>query len=983
MDTKIQMNTINAKVLEIIQEANFFKIQLFEGVKLPSEQSMGLDFTFIAQKVCGEGEWENSVFTGYNRVYNFLKSTDAQSVFLIIYPDFLKRWKSFPKDKLRKVKVKFCFIRKNGGSYIKSHLVEDIPQVLKMNIEESVEDIDLRIIIDTMHQAVTLLKKTIDSAKMDNIFLNELFAEENVDENISITSAAYLLLNQLIFYRIITSSEKYRSKLDTIEPYHIDQSRDLDEIYFAKLNTVTQDYNVIYNTQLSSFVKDVEIIRQIISFVNSLAPERIKGDFLGKVFHQLIPKKIRKKVASYYTLEESAYLLAKLTITNSEQFVCDPSCGSGTLLCAAYQRKKELLEQSRKFVKSDHNEYVTNQLFGADIMPFAAHLAVIHLALQDINNFTNTAQITVMDSNTLKVGRELSMHPDVFLINPPFTKKQRLAIQPISASNLAYRDKIKEYYSNYFSKNILTNKSPFYAYFICLSDRLLGTNSEVQKSIGAVLPAIILRNRNEKLLRQFLLANYWIRFIIVREDKCNFSEDTSLREILLVLTKRTNLKEKEDRAVQYVFIHDFNNFKRITDTLDSRSAQLAIPSHEVFKLNDLHFSILNIPQEELTSQNLFYPISIFSFNYDFLHIWLKIREKKPFRIIKNIENIQIKTKNAPEPSKSNLSFRDTSILLEKYKKDNKDMILVEKRNAKEQDHFEIMGNSPSKIPIKVPKTHVKLGLRYISQKNKMDISNLEEYIICKNVENLNFRNADWTVWNTYLNDRSAHIAFVDRMDYTTPGYRLLAFYSENERVIARTTGALKGISKNYAKLITLWFNSSFGFLEWLIWRSPQRFGYCQHHRFTIEELAVPDETILGSSEIDKMMDELKDIEFPSLLEQYVRLLPSNKKGEFTGILDYYQLQDVCAANFEPRVFLDKFIFETLIDNLKKNELLGLMGILVDDFAVSEDIDLINLRNLMKEEEMMSNLISNLHYRIAKTILLSKSAMDNKRSDKFN
>ncbi len=743
MDTEIHENTINAMVSEIIQESNLVNVRFWNGVKLGLKQGEELDFKIPGSKICGEGEWKQSLFKSFDRVYEFLRDPETQSAFLIIYPESLKKSKKVSKVELKNLTVTFCFIRNKGGCYIKSHKIRDLSEILKRNIEEDVEEIELKIVIDTLRLAVTLLTQTFDSAKIDSIFLNNLFAEKIVEEDISITSAAYFLLNQLIFYRILASSEKFTDELNIIEPFHIKKPTDIDDNYFSKIEAVTHDYSSIYSTKLSYLVKDIAILRHILSFINIITPEHITGDFMGKVFHRLIPKQLRKKVASYYTLEESAHLLAKISISRHNQLVCDPSCGSGTLLCAAYLRKKEVIEQSRPFRKSDHAEFVTNQLFGAEIMPFAAHLALIHLILQDINNSTNPAQIKVLDSTTLEVGHEISSHPDVILMNPPFTKKQRLTIQSENVIDLTYKDKLKILFANYFSNNILTHKSPFYAYFLCLGDRLLGENSNTEKSMGAVLPAIILRNNNEKALREFLLSNYWIRKIIVREDKCNFSEDTSLREIILVLNKRPILNGREERVVQYVFLHDFTKYKQIAITLESSLVQLLEFTHEIYTLNEGDFSILNIPQNELTSQNLFYPISIFSFNYDFLHIWMKIREKTPFTSIKNLENVKIKTKNAPEPSNSNISFRNTAILKNKYKKDSKDMILVGENTLEDEDAIEFIDNSAVKCRIRIPKTHVKLGLRYISQKNKMDISDLEEYIICKNVKNLDFKDVNW------------------------------------------------------------------------------------------------------------------------------------------------------------------------------------------------------------------------------------------------
>lgn len=1036
METRVHENTINDKVADIIKESKLFEVQLYEGVQLPSGERRELDFRIMKHEICGEGEWESSSFVGYDQANSFLKVPGAKGAFLIIYPESLKTWKEIDIERLKDVKVKFCYLRKDGGNYIQFHKIKDIPKILKKNIDESVQQIDIRIIIDTIRQAVNLLQSKINSTKMDNIFVNNLFAEDKVDSNIAVTSAAYFLLNQLIFYRIIASSAKYGSKLEFIEPNNITKPDDLDDKYFEKLKEITLNYNAIYNTSLSYLINDTNSLKLIISYVNAIAPEKITGDFLGKVFHQLIPKKIRKKVASYYTLEGSAYILADLLISKYNQKVCDPSCGSGTLLCSAYQVKKKLISGLRPFSKEDHNNFISNELLGADIMPFAAHLSVINLALQDINNFTDDVQIAVMDSNKLKVGFEISSLPDsiqktladfgvkvskstsekvskepkkikkskvigidgiskktvikiepqdVIIMNPPFTKKQRLAItkkdkktKKSKSTKKSYKDELKQLYSNYYKKGYLNGKSPYFAYFLCLADKLLGVRKDKKdQSIGAVLPAVILRNDNEKNLRDYILKNYWIKYIIFREDACNFSEDTSQREILLVLNRRKKLVGKEKRETSFVFIHKMNdeNYSEISNILKKSVEQMDIAPHEVFKMDDWDFSILKISQNELNSDNLFYYSSIFSFNYDYVKVWSNIRTKKPFNIISTYEEIEIKSKNAPEPSNCNLSFKNTSFLLKEYKKDKNDMILIDEEN----DDLNIKDNTPARNELKIPKDRCRLVLRYISQKFKMDISKLKEYIIYNDVEQFDFENANWDIWQKYLDDRTANLVIIDRMDYTTPGYHLLAFYSGNDRIIARTTAAITGISKKHSKLITLWFNSSFGFLEWLIYRTPQRFGYCQHHKFSMEKLVILDEKINNLEKLDEIFDSLKDVEFPSLFEQYLLLQTDENLHKFDEILNHYGLLDNLEKEFSGREQLDKYILEIMVKNMTKKDLVIYFKVLHEKIEINESDSLETVRNFILSEENAQKILENLYYRIFKMILASKVAMDEKFS----
>jgi hypothetical protein len=49
----------------------------------------------------------------------------------------------------------------------------------------------------------------------------------------------------------------------------------------------------------------------------SLSPEKVDHDVLGQVFHKLIPQKLRRRVAMFYTNPEAAEMLARLAIEDA------------------------------------------------------------------------------------------------------------------------------------------------------------------------------------------------------------------------------------------------------------------------------------------------------------------------------------------------------------------------------------------------------------------------------------------------------------------------------------------------------------------------------------------------------------------------------------------------------------------------------------------------------------------------------------------
>ena len=194
--------------------------------------------------------------------------------------------------------------------------------------------------------------------------------------------------------------------------------------------------------------------------------------------------------------------------------ILDPACGSGTLLVAAYKRKQTLYTKLYGYKDLDkiHKQFVEHDITGIDIMPFAAHLSAINLAMQNVEQATDTVRIATQDSldmakfiaaprfkrdgleilpyaraiqltlneafgklpgvtakGTLSAegrGKKFRIEPvDVVIMNPPFSDREKMPKD--------MREKLKK---NEILGNICGHQINLWGYFLALAYYLLKEN---------------------------------------------------------------------------------------------------------------------------------------------------------------------------------------------------------------------------------------------------------------------------------------------------------------------------------------------------------------------------------------------------------------------------------------------------------------------------------------------------------------------------
>lgn len=170
-------------------------------------------------------------------------------------------------------------------------------------------------------------------------------------------------------------------------------------------------------------------------------------------------------------------------------------------------------------------------------------------------------------------------------------------------------------------------------------------------------------------------------------------------------------------------------------------------------------------------------------------------------------------------------------------------------------------------------------------------------------------------WSERVRSRMGHISLVRRVDLTAPGTHHLAYYSDEKRLYPDMMWVLPEANKEEAKLLTAWFDSTFGWLQSIFDRIETRGGWIEWHGYIVDKYRVP---ILSSfaaegdkrKELISTFDAMKDIDSPTLVRQ---LALNAEEERFTdrqlNAMDeaFENISDDLGEGFEARRKLDKGI----------------------------------------------------------------------------
>ena len=206
--------------------------------------------------------------------------------------------------------------------------------------------------------------------------------------------AMTIIANALTFYIAITGEydvppiEQLQAEAETSYSSGLLRAwrRVLDEINYWPIFKVASDLLIRIRTATA---------RQVLAGLTDAA-ERLahigattRHDLSGRMFQNLIAD--RKFLATFYTLPTSAALLAELAVarldadwndlsTYPDRTIADLSCGTGTLLSAAYHAVLTRYRHAGGDDERIHRQMIERAIVAADIMPAAAHLCASQLS---------------------------------------------------------------------------------------------------------------------------------------------------------------------------------------------------------------------------------------------------------------------------------------------------------------------------------------------------------------------------------------------------------------------------------------------------------------------------------------------------------------------------------------------------------------------------------------------------------------------------
>ena len=285
---------------------------------------------------------------------------------------------------------------------------------------------------------------------------------------------------------------------------------------YPQANDLGKFLNMIFN-----FLNDESVLDSILLIDFPELRESLMNDTLGILLQKLLTSNVRKRLAANYTTKNSAKILIEILGKGKYTSIIDPFCGSGRLI-SAYLDSLDLGSQ-----------YPRIRIH--DLMPSAVLVAYCRLilVLSENNQDLSLLHVTIGDAFTTFFSKdsseELGNH-DLVLMNPPFTRTHR--ISRIQKESLL---EIEQYYGKYLSGQV-----GLHIYAIFLADLLMRENG----LLGAILPAATILSQYSRGVHDFFLNKYQLKTIASSEDEKAYSEDSNLREIMLIAKKKSIKLEK-------------------------------------------------------------------------------------------------------------------------------------------------------------------------------------------------------------------------------------------------------------------------------------------------------------------------------------------------------------------------------------------------------------------------------------------------------
>ena len=292
----------------------------------------------------------------------------------------------------------------------------------------------------------------------------------------------------------------------------------IEEANIAKLRDVFQDISFNSN-KLGDDKQKNEILRHVLEDFSkpelNLRPSCIGTlDVIGNAYEFLIKNFAAtsgKKAGEFYTPPEVSDLIAELLQPQEGDEICDPACGSGSLLMKCGRKIRERFDGSKKYA-----------LYGQEAIGSTWALAKMNMFLHGEDNHRIEWGDTLRNPKLLNVDESL-MHFDIVTANPPFSLEQW-------GHDEAENDK-----RGRFRRGIPPRTKGDYAFILHMIETLKpGTGR-----MGVVVPhGVLFRGAAEGKIRRRLIEENLLDTVIGLPEKLFYG--TGIPAAILIFKKNKN-----------------------------------------------------------------------------------------------------------------------------------------------------------------------------------------------------------------------------------------------------------------------------------------------------------------------------------------------------------------------------------------------------------------------------------------------------------
>jgi len=266
-------------------------------------------------------------------------------------------------------------------------------------------DIDATFFVHRLHQAVEKIAPLLKKSLATQMYLKPQFkadisawavkqgiANYEQEEFLDALSRqiVYRLLGRIIFYQ---SLRRFLKELPEPDFSTLDPSLVLKKLAQCFENARQIDYQAVFEEEVIDHVSYPETalieLQDLLDDLHRYNFAHMPQDVIGKVFERLIPAEERHALGQYFTREDLVDFINGFCIQHKNDFVLDPTCGTGTFLIRGYDRLKYLGERT--------HQHLLQQLWGIDIARFPSQLATINLYRQQIDDCDNFPRILSYD----------------------------------------------------------------------------------------------------------------------------------------------------------------------------------------------------------------------------------------------------------------------------------------------------------------------------------------------------------------------------------------------------------------------------------------------------------------------------------------------------------------------------------------------------------------------------------------------------------